>query len=85
MAKAEAVQFADIRQRQMEAFEDLRPSDSVKGAKYLGDLVRAAISAGWLSDYPDPAAVADMLPLEVRRLAEAVAAKFVELTTIPKN
>lgn len=76
----------DLRQRHLEKFEEeyWKLADNIRGRnRDNGATVRAAQAAGWLKRDPGP--VGDMKPADVRRLAEAINARYTELTTIDPN
>lgn len=78
----------DLRQRHLEEWEkhfhELRGDD--KGvSRYYGAVVRAALAAGWFTDAPEPSAVDEMKPAEVRKLAKRVDDAYVGATTLDPN
>lgn len=81
--------ISDLRQRHIEAFADalaMRVGDNDPPvARYRGEIVRAAITAGWIADTDDPAIVDDMHPRDVAALAERIAHTFNDLTSVPPN
>ncbi len=75
----------DIRQRELEAFEEFSNTDEFQTMRGLsrvrGAVVRAAVRAGWFSDLALEQ-VENLKPREVNELFGAVQARYEELTAL---
>lgn len=83
-------EIIDIRQRHLEAYEelynDLTNSGALRGlSRDSGAVVRAAVKAGWFGDSLKVETVDDMTGGQVRRLAKIVNEAYREATTIDPN
>lgn len=78
-----------LTQGHIEDFEDNFPEETktLSAGKSDGELVRAAIKAGWFDGMSekDVKKVRDMSPKEVAKLAREIAAKYNEVRTIDPN
>jgi hypothetical protein len=76
------VKFVELKQRHVEAFTAETPDpEKTKAIQYFGDVVRAAVKAGWLES-PKIDNVDEMAPKEVKNLALAVLAEFARVMGI---
>jgi len=76
------IKFVELKQRHIEAFTiELPDAEKTKIAVYYGAIVRAAVKAGWLVE-PKIDSVDEMVPGEVRKLAEAILHEYTSVMDI---
>ena len=76
------IEVKDLTQKHIEDWSAELPNvKEVTVSKYRGDIIRAAVTAGWFEGEPI-GSVCDMKPQDVVWLAEQIADLYNELTTL---
>ena len=82
------VTLVDLRQRHVEAFSvAIQPAGDFPATKYRGEVIRAAVKAGWFEATGiNPADIPEMHPAAVRVLSERLSEVFVAVNDVdPKG